>query len=139
MRRGSRRIGHGLVARRRVVAAQRKLAARQAERVRAERPSTVIGEGVRAVALDLEDRQLALPLYVTAPLIYACEMVAVSVVTRFELAPARTDDVSRYLMAGLQEFAVGLIESFDVEHFERWTGAAVADARPGSTGEALEG
>lgn len=104
------------MARRRVRAAVRKDGAKDAQQ---------IGSGVYAIVLDLQGRKLPLPVYITAPLIYVCEMIAASVCKRDETLKARHDDVSRYLMAAVNEFVVALVESFDAEHFEAWTAAAV--------------
>lgn len=97
---------------------------RQAVRKGDERAAQTIGQGVYTIARDLHGRQLPLPVYITAPLVYVCEMIAASLVKREPRLADRHDDVARYLMAALNEFAVALVETLDVEHFEEWIVAA---------------
>lgn len=104
------------MARNRVRAAARKRNVDQAH---------LIGSGVYAIARDLLGQPMALPLHVTAPLIYVCEMLAGVICEREPVLRDRQDDVSRYLMGGLQEFTVAMFERFDQEHFEAWIAAAI--------------
>lgn len=98
---------------------------RAATRKAQQSQAHVIGSGVYSVARDLQGRTMALPLPVTAPLIYVCEMIAGLICEREPLLKDRQDDVSRYLMGGLQEFTVAMFDRFDVEHFDAWITAAL--------------
>lgn len=107
-----------MMARQRVRAAARKVLERERHK-----DAWIIGSGVMSIAIDLEGVRTVLPVFVTAPLVYVCEMVAARICERESWPEERLDHVAKYLMAGLQEFMVALVERFDVEHFEAWTTA----------------
>lgn len=84
-----------------------------------------IGSGVYTIAVDLQGRELPLPLPLTAPLIYASEMTAAVLAQKHEWARGRREDVSKYVFHALQELLVATVEGFDREHFEAYIAAAV--------------
>jgi hypothetical protein len=110
------------VARKRVRAAARKGAERE---VRDE--ATVIADGVYHVARETiastPRAELPLPVFVFAPVAYACEMMASAIVQRHEIPLERQHDVALYLLAGVTEVAVAAFGGFDPEHFEAWMAA----------------
>jgi hypothetical protein len=99
---------------------------RAAQRRARNEKAHAIGSGVYSIAVQLDGAQgLPFPLELTAPLVYAAEMIAWTVCQRkgWEPTKERLDDMAQYVMQGLQESAVALTESFDGEHFAAWTAA----------------
>lgn len=110
------------MARARVRAATRKLAERQAAKHFDEADQVAVG--VRAVCKQIAPMVVAGSLYWTGPVQYVAEQMAVRVCAQYRLPPERHGDVAGYLLAAINEYIVGVVGGFDVEHFEAWTAAA---------------
>lgn len=121
------------MARKRVRAAARKLAALTAAQEGLERRVPVSGRaavdeiaaGVRRTGLAIVDLAQPGALWWLAPLQYIAEQMSVRVCASHDLDPGERDDVAAYLLAGLQEFVHALAADFDPVHFRAWTAAIV--------------
>lgn len=115
--------------RRRIAAAARKIAAAAEDAHIGEADQVALG--VRAVAKEIAGVVEPGALYWRAPLQYVCEQAAPRVAKEFGLPDDARDELSAYLMSGMQEFLVALMGEFDRDHFAAWVAAMLATESAG--------